>query len=178
MEFHCVDWVKLQSVLAFLLPSFLVAISWCCELCFFNLHYVSYPAWQVTACGDPLSSNQDCSPLSSHHTSAEILQNPQSSLGALACEVLDKNIVVTSILLSFAFVSLGFYHIFTNMLRIHLFFLVWQQKHCWSLKSHSLSLDFHNYKHMGKKPACLLFLLQKTNHEKNSMTCSEICTTM
>lgn len=40
----------------------------------------------------------------------------------LACKVLNRNIVVTSILLRFAFVSLGFYHIFTYMLRIHLFF--------------------------------------------------------
>lgn len=152
-------WSEISVSSGISLSPSLVTINPCCALWFFYLHYLLYPAWQVTALQRPLicilgtaflclliTYLLNCCENHSHLWIANVL----------ACKVLNRNTVFTSILLRFAFVSPGFYRIFTNMLRIHLFFSVWQQKHCCSLKSHSLSLDFHNYKHGGKKLAWLL----------------------
>lgn len=141
-----------------LFPS-LVTINPCCVLWFFICIIFHTQHGKSQLCRDPISVHwglHSCLLITCPLKCCEIHSHLWIE-NVLACKVLNRNKVFTSILLSFSFVSLRFYHIFTNMLRIQLFFLVWQQKHCCSLKSHSLSLAFHYYKHVGKKPACLLF---------------------
>lgn len=145
-------WSKISVSSVISLFSSLVTFNLCCALWFFIciIFYIQHGKAQL--CRDPLSVYWVGTaflclliicPLKCCETHSHLwIEN------ALACKLLNRNMVFISVLLRF--VSLGFYHIFTNMLRIHLLFLVWQQKHCCCLKSHSLSLDFHTYKHVGK----------------------------
>lgn len=147
----------------------------------FYLPYLLYPAWQVTTLQRPLICVLGTAFLCLRITCLLECCEIHSDLwieNVLACKVLNRNTVFISILLRFAFVSLRFYRTFTTMLRIHLFFLVWQQKHCCSLKSHSLSLDFHNYKHVGKKNLLVCFFPREDKPWETSMMYSEIYTCM
>lgn len=164
-----------------LFPS-LVTINPCCAFVHYRfficiIFYIQHGKSQI--CRDPYSVSWGLhsSIFSSYsHWNIVIIHSHLWIERVLACKVLNRNTVFTSILLRFAFVSLGFYCIFTNMLRIYLFFLVWQQKYCCSLKSHSLSLDFHNYKHVLKNYLLVCFLPREDKPWETSMIYSKIYT--
>lgn len=130
-------WSEISVSVGISPPPSLVSNSWSCALWFFICAMVYIQVGQLQLCGDPLSLDGTAFlQLIITHLLKSYKNHSQIEY-VLACVVLNRNPVVTSVLLRFVFVSLGFYHVFTNMLRIHLFFLlIWEQKHCCSLKSH------------------------------------------
>lgn len=144
---------------------------------FFYLHYGLYPGWPATALWRSLIFRWNCIPPTFHHTCWKVVKTSQIE-NVLACIVLNRNPVVTSILLRFVFVSLGFYHVFTNMLRIHLFFSWYGNQNTAALWNLSNCSWTHDYKHVGEKTLLVCFFPSEDEPWETSMIHSEVYTSM